>query len=236
MLIPIRSVRSIGTTNDLVVLANSPQLDPCAVGKLLGAGLQHRIYEYHDKEMPMVLKIATPTPGLRYPSVQDAQADVKFISQFFKPYAVEPTEVIPLQEASYAIKQRRLSEFHTIAPDDLRNETVKEEFLDVLQRNQNMLTQVGRSLDFLGREGQRQARAALIGLRVTPTISNLVIEHQRDGAPSLRIIDTDLENFHPAGFTLRDRLSRVAAQLAVQINRWIIRRFFGIDILALPQV
>jgi len=219
---------------DLLALADSP-LDPHALGKLLGAGLQHRIYEYDDKEMPMVLKIATPTPGLRYPTAQEAQADVKFIARFLKPYAVEPTEVIPLHDASYAIRQRRLAEFHSITPDDFRNKMVEQEFLDIVRRNQNMMTQVGRSLDFLGREGQRKARAALVGSRVTPTISNLVIEYRADGSPHLRIIDTDLENFHPEGFSPHDHLSRLAAQLAVQINRWIIRRYFGIDILASGQ-
>lgn len=220
---------------DLVALADSPPLNPYALGRLLGAGLQHRIYEYSDKGIPMVLKIATPTPGLRYPTAQDAQEDVAFIAEFLKPYAVDPTEIIHLKGASYAIKQRRLTEFHSITPDDLRNDNMRQEFLDVVRRNQNMIAQVGRSLDFLGREGQRKARAAFVGLRVTPTISNLVIEYQADGSLHLRIIDTDLENFYPEQFTLRKRLSRVGAQLAVQINRSIIRHFFGIDILALRQ-
>lgn len=217
---------------DLDTLARAPQLDAHGVGRLLGMGLQHRIYEYDENGVPMVLKIATPTPGLRYPSVQDAQEDMKFISQFFAPYMVEPAAVIPLDDVAYVIKQRRLSNFHSITADDLRNEEVRQQFLDILRRNQGMIKQVGRSLDFLGREGQRNARAALIGFEKTPTISNLVVEGGADGSPHIRIIDTDLENFRLGSFSLRDRLSRVAARLAVQINRWLIQHFFGIDILA----
>lgn len=215
---------------DLELLAHAQNLDVRAVGKLLGAGLQHRIYEYHENELPMVLKLATPIPGLRFPSAKEAEENIELIARCFEPYAIQPTQVVHLDNFLYAIKQRRLQNFHSIIANDLSDEKIRIQFLDIVRRNQDMLRQFGRSLDFLGREGQRKARAALVGLPETPTIANLVIENGTAGLSHLRIIDTDLENFHSDASTPRDLQSRIAAQLAVEINRLIIQHFFAIDI------
>src|SRR5581483_8412965 len=208
---------------DLALIARTPRLKPDAVGELLGAGMQHRIYEYDDNGTPMVLKISTSVPGLRFPSAADAEKDVALVARYFEPYFVEPTEVVRLNDLAYAVKQRRLVNLRSIAPDDLRQENIKRQFLDIVGRNQKMLKEAGRSLDYLGREGQRKARAALLGLRVTPTISNLVVEDAPDGSARLRVVDTDLENFHPGATSLRDKQSALAARMAVGINRWLIR-------------
>jgi hypothetical protein len=216
---------------DLADMRNTPGIELDAVGKLIGVGMQHRIYEY-DADMPMVLKVATPIPLLRFPTFADAQADVQFVVSFFAPYVVEPIQVLPLRRARYVIKQRRLGVLRPITPNELNNEIMSSQFLDIAQRNRRMIRDAGRSLDFLGREGQRKCRAALLGFSATPTIANIVIEPSGDGAEQLRILDTDLENFHLNARTLRDRQSALAARMAVQINRLLIRHFFKIDIAA----
>jgi hypothetical protein len=214
---------------DIQEMQNAPGLDPNAVGKLIGAGMQHRIYEYHQ-EMAMVLKVSTPIPFLRFPSYDDARTDVECIARYLAPYQIQPTEVIPLRGGRYVIAQRRLEHLDTLTPELLADASLRAQFLDVVERNCRMRREVGRALDFLGREGQRKCRAALLGLRATPTIANVVVETQRDGARQLRILDTDLENFFPHATSPRERQSALAARMAVAFNRFFIRRFFGIDI------
>jgi hypothetical protein len=214
---------------DLARMQNVPGLNPAAVGRLLGAGLQHRIYEYQDGAEPLVLKVVVPHGWLRFPTADEAREDVRFVSQFLRPYALEPTEVVVLNDGSYAVKQRRLARFRGITRGDLSDEDTRRQFLDIVRRNQEMM-QAGRSLDFLGREGQRTSRAALLGLGQTPTISNIVVASQPDGSQTLQVLDTDLENLRPGARSLRDRLSALAARVAVATNRLLIRRFFGIDI------
>lgn len=217
--------------DDLARLEGAPEIDPRCVGRMLGVGLQHRIYEYEADGERMVLKVSTRVPFLRFPSAQEAQEDVDYVTRYFAPFAIEPTRVVRLDDGSYAILQRRLERFHAITSADLANDRgLKQQFLEVARRNREMMQAAGRSLDFLGREGQRRCRAALVGLERTPTISNLAIETLPDGSAQLRIMDTDLENFRPGAAALRDRQSALAAQIAVAENRWLIRHFFGIDI------
>lgn len=194
-------------------------------------GLQHRIYEYARENKRWVLKLTTPVPLLRFPTGEQARQNSALVPRYFSPYAVEPTEVIPLRDRSYAILQRRLNTFRPITPADLGNSArLRTQFLDLARRNLEMIQTVGRSLDFLGREGQRKSRAALLGLNRTPSIANVVIETQPDGSEQLRIVDTDLENFYPGATDVRDLLSALGARLAVALNRLLIRHFFGIDI------
>ena len=213
---------------DIAEMRAAPEIDADAVGNMLGAGMQHRIYEYRARAM--VLKVATPVPFLRFPTFHDAQSDIEMIARFFEPYQVVPTRAIALSEGRYVIEQRRLGNFHALTPDPLRDAQVRAQFLDVVARNRAMQREVGRSLDFLGREGQRKCRAALLGLRAAPTIANVVVEIADDGVKQLRILDTDLENLFPNATRWRERRAGFAARTAVAINRFFIRRFFGIDI------
>lgn len=214
---------------DLAGMQDTPGIDVNAVGKLIGTGMQHRIYEY-QADIKMVLKVTTPIPFLRFPTFHEAQEDVRYMAQFLAPYVVEPIEIVPMRAERYAIKQRSLDAFRVLTPTELQDEQVRREFLDLVARNQHMRREVGRSLDFLGREGQRKCRAALIGLPQTPTIANVVIELLPSGAKQIRALDTDLENFRPAADTVRDHMSALAARIAVAVNRFLIKHFFGIDI------
>jgi hypothetical protein len=213
---------------DIAEMQASNELDAKAVGKMIGVGMQHRIYEYHAQTM--VLKVATPVPILRFPSFADAQSDVEMIARYFEPYQVLPTRVVPLRAGRYVIQQRRLERFAALTPARLKEEPLRAQFLDVVARNRVMQREAGRSLDFLGREGQRKCRAALCGLRAMPTIANVVSEIEADGAKQLRILDTDLEHFYPRAVTWRERRAGFAARAAVGINRFFIKRFFGFDI------
>lgn len=213
---------------DLAAMRAAPEIDVDAVGNMLGAGMQHRIYEYQGRAM--VLKVATPVPFLRFPDFCDAQSDIEMIARFFESYQVSPTRAIALREGQYVIEQRRLQHFQTLTPERLRDAQARAQFLDVVARNRVMRHEVGRSLDFLGREGQRKCRAALLGLRAAPTIANVVVEIAEDGAKQLRILDTDLENFYPHATRWREWRAGFAARTAVAINRFFIRRFFGIEI------
>ena len=214
---------------DLAEMDGVSELDTRAVGKLIGAGMQHRIYEYHATP-PMVLKIATPIPLLRFPTYADARSDMEHIAQFFEPYHVSPARALPLNNSSYVIQQRRLENFSVLTPNSLQDAAVRAQFLDVVERNARLRRDAGRSLDFLGREGQRKCRAALLGLRAMPTIANLVVEQHSDNTRQLRVLDTDLENFYPRATTWHERRSGFAARLAVGINRFFIQRFFDLDI------
>ncbi len=228
---PLESAEvAIWLEQDLARMKNVPGLDTHAIGRLLGAGLQHRIYEYMEDGQPRVLKLLLPNRLLRFPTAAEAQQDLDLVAKFFGPYAVEPAEVVRLNDGTYALKQRRLGQFHAITQGDLTDEVVRHQVLDIARRNRQMLQEAGRSLDFLGREGQRKSRAALIGLGQTPAISNLVVEPQPEGRAQVKILDTDLENFRPGGRGLRDLRSSLAARLAFEINRFMLRRFFGIDI------
>lgn len=212
---------------DIAEMQESTELDTNAVGALIGAGMQHRIYEYQARAL--VLKIATPVPFLRFPSFAEAQSDLEMLARYFEPYQVTPACVVPLREGRYVIQQRRLENFHALTPQHLNDEKLRAQFLDVVERNRVMRRAEGRSLDFLGREGQRKCRAALIGLRAMPTIANVVIESAREGAQRLWILDTDLEHFYPQAKSWRERRAGFAARLAFTINRFFMRRFFGIE-------
>ena len=214
---------------DIAEMEGADGLDPNAVGKLIGMGMQHRIYEYHADTL-YVLKVSTPVPFLRFPSFADAQSDLQAIAQFFEPYRILPAQVIALEPPRYVIKQRRLARFKTLTPAVLQEPGIRTQFLDIVARNRDMRERIGRSLDFLGREGQRKCRAALVGLRATPTIANVVVELADDGSRLLRILDTDLEHFFPHAASWHDTSSGAAARTAFAINRFFIQRFFGIDI------
>lgn len=216
-------------TQDIAEMQNVSGIEANAVGKMIGAGMQHRIYEYHSVP-PMVLKVSTPIPFLRFPTFLEVQENLEYIARFFSKYAIEPVAVVELNDGRYVIKQRRLENFHSLTPHALENPLLKNQLQEIVLRNQHMLREVGRSLDFLGREGQRKCRAALFGFHATPTIANLVVEAQSDGSEQLRIIDTDLENFRMGGKTYRDRQSAFAARIAVSINRFFVHRFFDVDI------
>ncbi len=215
---------------DLDRLKDSPGLYANNVGKLIGGGFQHRIYEYRDDGQAAVLKLLVPNRFLRYPTLHEAQEDIRLVSLFMEPYAIEPARAVPLRDGSFAILQRHLRSFRPISPDDVKKESVLRPLLDIVARNQRMLNEGGRSLDFLGREGQRKGRAALLGLGQTPIIANLVLESDGNGGETIRVLDTDLENFRPGARNLRDLRSALAARIAYAVTRFLMRRYFGVDI------
>ncbi len=216
---------------DLTRMENVAGIDIDGVGELLGAGLQHRIYAYREGDMRMVLKVLIRTRWLRFPRAGEAQEDISLVAQFFGPFAITPTSVVLLNDGSYAIKQRQLDNFRGVVPGDLKGEPLRSQFQELVDSNRTMLKQVGRSLDFLGREGQRKCRAAVVGFRQTPTMSNVVVESCADGTVHLAIIDTDLEKLYRKARNLRDLRSGLAARFVVLANRLLILRLFHIDIM-----
>ncbi|MGE5139472.1 MAG: hypothetical protein ACM3JD_08435 [Rudaea sp.] len=224
------SLAALWRKDDLRRLAGANGLRADAVGPLIGAGLQHHIYRYDGESFPAVLKLMLHSRWLRFPTVEEAMGNLALISRYFGPYAIQPSRVIALADGGLIMEQRRLNRFRSITPDDLTRPALREQFLDVVQRNRAMISETGRSLDLLGREGQRKCRAALFGLGPTPTISNLVFESMPDGTEQLRVLDEDLEDFRKGSVALRDLQSRLAAEIAFESNRFLISRFFGIDI------
>lgn len=215
---------------DLARLEGAPGIDVRGLDRLIGAGLQHRIYAYEAQDGPRVLKLISPNRLLRFPTEAEAEEDLRLVARYFEPYKIEPSGVVPLRDGTYAVLQRRLERFHGLTRADLQDSILREQFLDLVRRNLALRREAGRSLDFLGREGQRKCRAALVGLGPAPAISNLAAEMQADGSSILRVVDGDLENFRPGAKSLRDRRSALAARLAFEVNRFFIRHFFGIDI------
>ncbi|MGE5140415.1 MAG: hypothetical protein ACM3JD_13190 [Rudaea sp.] len=214
---------------DLKRLRGAPGICVEAVGRLIAAGFQHRIYEYGENGQPLVIKILVPHRLLRLPTPAEAAQDLALVSRYLSPYAVEPAQAVELTDGTFVVKQRRLLNLRAVAREDLKKSGLRDQLLDIVGRNRKMLIESGRSVDFLGREGQRKSRAALLGLGQTPVISNLGIE-STDGSERLRVVDTDLENFRKGGRGLNDLRSALAAWLAFQMNRFLIRRFFGINI------
>lgn len=201
------------------------------VGKKLGGGIAHRVYEYYDPDSPFpeVIKIPRYWWHIERPTADRRIAEQLVMDAYFGPYML-PTKIFTSKRHPYYIvTQQRLNEFTAISRSNFRD--VYPDLKDLLERNNSMIRNEGLCADLLGKEGVERSFKALVDRQADPIISNLVIN--RDGGNnSLVIMDSFPIPLRRSHYQANETgtVSWLSAQNTYWINNMLIRRHWGLVI------
>lgn len=226
-------------------------VDPEVVGDFLGEGSRSRVYELkdsfsmdsvhavvHNPDTPLGVSSEIPEQGMVIkvprtesviPPTKARQKLRKFAIGFryFSPFVARPTYLLE-RGHDYCILQRRLQDYEFITKANL--ETVRNSVEDVFRRHRELVAN-GMYMDILGREGLISGFQALYNSNITPKITNLVIEHTREG-DFLRIIDISIFKTGDQFFSRRNPISRIEQAFhstSQKIDTKLIRHHFGLE-------
>ena len=211
--------------SDLDYARTLMDVDRRLIGARIGLGLEHRVYEYGDKD---VLKIPRRRLVYKPPTADIKQWEADIIGQYFPQYYL-PTQVRRSSDHPYyGLVQERLSDFSPLSSDNIG--LVADQFGDLVAVNRHLFVEQGLCLDFIGWEGFRRSLQAYASNKAKPVISNIVVVG-RD-KPRLTILDQTIfclreNNYGP---TLDEQTLRQIIYLSFGVNRQVVRDFFGIDI------
>lgn len=138
--------------------------DKTNVGKFLGYGGEHLVYEYGaDKVIKYSLHIAISGRS----AVQKKVRDYEIGRLYFNEYLI-PTEIIEWNDGRWAVELQEKVQHRFLRRDDLDNEAIRTQFDDIMARYRQLEAETGETFDLFGREG-------LLAWRKPSYISNILV-------------------------------------------------------------
>jgi hypothetical protein len=171
---------------DLHYLSEIPDVKLDKVGSLLNTGVHHRVYRYGRQQ---VIKVPRQRFTFLYSERAHLEADLAIIDQHFPHFRVKTEVYASANHQRHCIVQERLSNYRLLTPE--RFVQHRDEFNHLWQKNHQLITQTGRSLDFIGGEGLSSCMTSLLPASPPPFFSNILID-ETGKKPRLRLIDTEL--------------------------------------------
>ncbi len=215
---------------DLAFAHTFPALESARIGKLLGKGWVHSVYEYADRDgKQKVVKLPMYRNSLVTTSALEKMLQYEQ-SKLFQPFIV-PTQIESSPHHDlYAYVQDRLPHIKPLSPHNI--DRVMPDFQRLLALNKISVAHHGKCLDFLGGEGLTICIKSLYdGNSDVPELSNLVVQTMPDGSAQLKIIDIDLIHMDARADTrFMPNLLSVREKAMYGLNRIFLKKFYGIDI------
>jgi len=156
--------------------------DKNKIGKFVGWGGEHFVYEYGDKE---VIKFSVHVWLSGKSAVEKKKKDYEIGKKYFDKYLI-PIKILTWDNGKKAVEIQEKIKCRFLKSQDLKNEKVKEQFDDIAERHHRMVTDVGVPFDLFGREG-------LLKIGQPKKISNILITPTKE----LVLIDFTLLELKP---------------------------------------
>jgi hypothetical protein len=203
-------------------------LKPDLIGEVVGKGKQHTIYRYGDKH---ILKIPRRSLYMRtYGALEYEilQRDLGILRTFAGAF-VPQTEVLAADDGEdYIVIQEWLRGAQFVNQANFAH--VREQFLQIVEANRQIVAQHHLSLDYLGYLGfQRSIFASLLRRKSLALMTNLLVI-QTDAGYGLRIVDINLSELRFArkgGITLFHWGMDV---FSFRMADWLIADNFGVTV------
>ncbi len=174
------------------------------VGKLIAKGMQHYIFEYGEDYVLKVPKydLFNTVYGILKP--REVMGDWKIIKQVFPEFALD-TQIFGSKSSEfYVIIQKRVRDFSNLTSTNIHS--VMDQFAKIHKRNKLIEDRFGYSLDLYGKSGLIHSFNRSFGkVKVFIEMTNLIIDHEIQSSPRIRIVDTNLYRIRGENM----RLSRI---------------------------
>lgn len=217
------------TTLDRLYIHMFPSVDIRKVGKRLGGGMEHHVYDYSENGVDdLVLKV--PHRIRHHPqSAFEKMNDYNQIHEYFPGYAIETDFRRSPDNFNYLLLQRKMKRFECLTPTNVKQ--VPELFAELIKKNQQLMRDHHCSLDFLGKDGIEQCAAASLSKKYTPQISNVVLETLPDGTKKIVIHDLALLRLGDQnGYTPKGVRDRLLFAMTYALNWKFLSQHFGVSI------
>lgn len=142
--------------------------DKTKIGKFLGYGGEHIVYEYGDDK---VIKFSLHMAISGRVAIRKKVSDYEIGRQYFNEYLLA-TEIIEWRNGRRAVEIQEKIAHRFFHKDDLRNPVLRRQFDDIMARYRRMEADTGWVFDLFGREG-------LLSLRRPQKISNILVSGEQ---------------------------------------------------------
>jgi hypothetical protein len=158
--------------------------DKDKIGKLVGWGGEHLVFNYENDS---VIKFSLHICLAGKKAVAKLKRDYEMGQKYFAPYIL-PTEILTWKNEKRAAEIQEKIKCRFLRLADLSDPLIKKQFIDMMERYQQMEREIGAPFDLLGREGL---------FKIKPDfLSNILVmpEHK------LTLIDFTLLELKPSWF------------------------------------
>jgi hypothetical protein len=211
--------KEVTKDEDLEFLEKFRQVDPRKLGELLGQGYEYRVYEYGDDK---VMKI--PKNNIIYRNSADDVFYNYLIAKEMFPEYVLPTDLIQYDD-KYVVIQEKLNNYRHFTKADLEDPNLREQFEDILGRNNMLIKRELGALDLWGVQGVKDTLFRSVTLEPENVVlDNVAVIEDEKGEKRLVLPDFDLLNNHRKSESLKDVL---VSNLALILQKKLTRDFLG---------
>jgi len=123
--------------------------DKKKIGKFIGWGGEHLVFNYGDSQ---VIKFSLHVWLAGKKAVEKKQKDYETGRKYFTPYLL-PTEILIWAKGKRAAEIQEKISCRFLKLADLKNDLIKKQFTDMMERYERMEKEIGAPFDLLGREG-----------------------------------------------------------------------------------
>lgn len=211
-------------STDRSYIQHFPDVQIERVGRRLGAGLQHKVYQYGDAavlKVPNTIHRMTTTRG-------EQQRNVDCVNKFFPEIPIT-TLVHAAQDSddNYLLEQPFIPGLEHPAREDIERSGLVDQLAAIAEQNRRFIQDCGMSLDFNGWNGTKQWLR-----QQKPRLTNFAAIDEK-----LRLLDMDTLRFGETEkkYTPRERITHLAHRNAFRVNQWLMKRIFKVDIGSLKE-
>ncbi|MFA6551677.1 MAG: hypothetical protein WCV41_04075 [Patescibacteria group bacterium] len=123
--------------------------DKNKIGKFLGWGGEHLVFDYGDGQ---VIKFSLHVCLAGKKAVRKLKRDYEMGQKYFAPYLL-PTEILTWKNEARAAEIQEKISCRFLKFADLKDDLIKKQFTDIMERYERMEKEIGAPFDLLGREG-----------------------------------------------------------------------------------
>lgn len=198
-------------------------IDLDLLGERLGDGAEHRVYEYGDGDVvkiPWVNMLYGHYAGEMYRNYDICQ-------KHFAKY-LPKSEIIHDGNGRYILIQTKLNNPRNFNVHDLEDEGLRSQFEEIIEANQQMVSEGFGTYDFFGMTGFLDSYIDNLKFdNKGAELSNIMVEEQDDEPPRLVLPEFDVIRYRDSTRGLKDSLICSISFLA---QRYSMKKFFGYDI------
>lgn len=214
--------KEITKEEDVKFLNKFKQVDSAQLGNLLGQGYEYRVYEYGPDKV-----VKVPQKNFLYGnSADDVFYNYLIGREMFSEFVL-PTDLIQLGE-DYILVQKRLNKFRQFNKADLDDPVLRDQFEDLLTRNNLLLKRDLGALDLWGVQGIKDTLFKSLTLEPNSVVlDNVSVVEDENGNKRIYIPDFDLLVNQRKSESLKDVL---VSNISFLLQKKLTRDFLGYEI------
>jgi hypothetical protein len=205
-------------------LRSFPDIHLSLIGEQLGSGFYHMVFAYEDG---WVLKIPKLLPGFPLYTAEERRDELDLMKEFFPSESIVETRIISSpHKPFYCFIQKKINNHGYADKGDVDNAQLQA----IIEANRRVIEHEHATFDFFGFAGFMWGMQSLLDKCNQHFLTNILTQTDEQGVKHFHVADTTLY-FFDKKYRPQESLKHTVAQIALLGNKYLMKNFFGTDIL-----